>query len=349
MEDTALTKAIENPLSTATEICENGAEWMRLNFKQLQMGPYDSLTLTSSGGDSMAFDGSKWNNQQFSTRALRGSCVQVKTFFGSSASRFQVDSYQYGTRALEETTVTVAGVGDICDSDANCSKTATLISNIAPVAVFTAGDNAYEDGSLAEYNREYNTYWGPFKSYTKPTPGNHEYQTASAKGYFDYFNGTNNTATIAGERGKGYYSWDVGEWRFFALNSNISMAAGSAQETWLRQNLAANTKPCTAAIFHHPLISRGNYTGTAGVKPLWNALYDYKADLVLVGHDHNYQRYAKADPNLVAKNDGIRQILIGTGGRSFYPLSGTHALLQKSNDTTHGVLKLTLSATGYTG
>lgn len=351
-EDSALVRTLETPLvalpmaAPVNEICEPGARWIRVGFKALELRGYDALTLTSSGGDSITFEGRHWNEKQFSTRALRGECVQFKPWFGDRNSRFELDGYQFGTKAIEDTTVIVAGAGDICDGT-TCRQTADLIRNINPVAVFTAGDNAYSSGTLAQYNGNYNTYWGPFKSYTKPTPGNHEYNTSGASGYFDYFNGSGVTSGIAGERGKGYYSWDVGDWHFIALNSNISMSAGSAQETWLRSNLAANTKPCTAAVWHHPLISRGNYSGVSSVKPLWNALYDYKADLVLVGHDHNYQRYAKANPNLVAAADGIRQILVGTGGRAFYSLSGSHTLLERANANTYGVLKLTLNSTGY--
>ncbi|MDT0916451.1 hypothetical protein RNT14_12425, partial [Staphylococcus pseudintermedius] len=116
-----------------------------------------------------------------------------------------------------------------------------------------------------------------------------------------------------------------------------------------KADLAANTKPCTAAYFHHPLLSRGSYSGYSQVKPFWDALYAAKADLVLVGHDHNYQRYGKMSPDKAAASDGIRQVLVGTGGRAFYGISGSHALLEASNDSTVGVLKLTLSATGYTG
>jgi hypothetical protein len=351
-EDTALVRRIETPLvamsmaAPTNEICEPGAKWMRVGFKALELRGYDALTITSSGGDSYTFDGTSWNGRQFSTHALRGDCVQFKPWFGDRNSRFELDGYQFGTKAIEDTTVIVAGAGDICDGS-DCRKTADLIRSINPVAVFTAGDNAYGSGTLSEYNGNYNTYWGPFKNYTKPTPGNHEYNTSGASGYFDYFNGSGVANGIAGERGKGYYSWDVGDWHFIALNSNISMSAGSAQETWLRSNLAANTKPCTAAVWHHPLISRGNYTGVSSVQPLWRALYDHKADLILVGHDHNYQRYAKANPSLVAAADGLRQILIGTGGRGFYSLSGSHTLLEKANASTFGVLKLTLSSTGY--
>ena len=350
-EPSAVTRQLPAPSDSTlarplTEICEPGAKWIRVGFKSLALSGYDTLTLSSSGGDSYTFEGRHWDQRQFSARALRGDCVQIRPWFGDRHSRYDVDSYQFGTLALEGTTSIVAGAGDICDGT-DCSRTAALITAINPVSVFTAGDNAYDSGTLAQYNSHYNTYWGPFRNITHPTAGNHEYLTSGASGYFDYFNGVGVNTGSAGERGKGYYSWDVGDWHFIALNSNIAMSAGSTQEAWLRSDLAANTKPCTAAVFHHPIVSRGNYTGVAAVAPLWNALYDYKADLVLVGHDHNYQRYGKANRDLVAASDGLRQILIGTGGRGFYALSGTHPLLESSNDDTFGVLKLTLTATDY--
>jgi hypothetical protein len=228
-EPSARTRPIEVP-STAfapplTEICEPGATWLRLGFRSLKLGGYDSLTLTSSGGDTFTFEGSQWNRHAFSARALRGDCVQIQPWFADRTSSYVVDSVQYGTQPLENTTVVVAGAGDICDGT-DCSRTAALITAINPVSVFTAGDNAYGSGTLAEYNGYYNTYWGPFRSITSPTPGNHEYATSGASGYFDYFNGEGVATGIAGERGKGYYSWDVGDWHFIALNSNIAMNAG---------------------------------------------------------------------------------------------------------------------------
>ena len=337
--------------SSSTRVCEAGAKWIRLGFKSLVLKSYDSLVITSSGGDRYVFQGGHWNDRAFHARALRGSCVDIQPYFASPQSGYEVGSYDFGTRALALATVTVAGAGDICDSNSSttCKATSDLIVAINPTAVFTAGDNVYENGALSEYNARYAPTWGRFKTLTKPSPGNHDYQTSGAAGYYDYFNGSGVQTGLAGDRSKGYYSWDVGDWHFVALNTMSGGTVSTTQVNWLKADLAASTKPCTAAYFHHPLESRGNYSGYAQVKPFWDALYAAKADLVLVGHDHNYQRYAKMNPSKVAAADGIRQVLVGTGGRSFYGVSAPSGLLQVSNDNTYGVLKLTLTATGYTG
>lgn len=352
-EDSAQTRRIK--VSSAltvpvSEVCEANAKWIRLRFNELTLGSYDTLAITSNLGDSYIFEGSRWNNRSFSTRALRGSCVSIKPYFGSRDSKYSVDSYQFGTLELTESTVTIAGAGDICDtSGSKCGGTSDLVMAINPTIVFTAGDNAYSNGTLTEYNNNYDPTWGRFKVLTSPTPGNHDYNTAGAAGYFDYFNGVGVQTGPAGDRSKGYYSYDVGDWHLVALNSMSGGTVATAQLDWLTADLAATTKPCIAAYWHHPLVSRGNYSGYSQVKPFWDRLYAARADLVLVGHDHNYQRYAQMKPDQTAAADGIRQVLVGTGGRTFYSLSGSHAQLQASNDTTHGVLKLTLTATGYTG
>lgn len=338
------------PQAAANRVCESGAKWLRVGFKQLKLSGYDSLVLSSSGGDRLVLEGRHWNERSFTTRALRGDCVDIQPYFSQPDSGFQLDRYEYSAVPLDKATVVVAGAGDICDSSGNaCQGTSDLIVSINPTAVFTAGDNAYSSGTLTEYNNRYAPTWGRFKGLTSPSPGNHDYLTSGASGYFDYFNGVGNQTGPAGDRSKGYYSWDVGDWHFVALNTMSGGTVASAQINWLKSDLAATTKPCIAAYFHHPLVSRGNYSGYSQVKPIWDALYAAKADLVLVGHDHNYQRYGKMNPSQAAASDGIRQVLVGTGGRAFYGLSGSHPLLEASNASTYGVLKLTLTATGYTG
>ncbi|MGW7483578.1 proprotein convertase P-domain-containing protein [Nonomuraea muscovyensis] len=326
--------------AAARQVCSSGAKWLRLRFTKLDLRGKDSLTVTGSAGGGFRFTGDAWRDRVFTTRALQGDCVTVQPSFGDPASAYTVDGYQAGAQPLAAAEVVVAGAGDICGSA--CASTAKLVTAINPAAVFTTGDNAYESGTLSEYNGAYKQTWGPFFDKTYPIPGNHEYKTSGASGYFDYF------GARAGARGKGYYSWDIGDWHFIALNSNISMSAGSAQEQWLRQDLAANAKPCTAAYLHHPLYNVGNHSPSTGTRPLWKALYDHKADLMLAGHDHNYQRWALQDHLGNATPNGIREILVGTGGRSFYSLSTSNpANLQAKNANTHGVLKLTLSSTGY--
>jgi hypothetical protein len=354
-EDGVLERRIparQGPLANApaTRVCESGARWLRLNFSELSLRSYDSLLLTSSGGDRLLLEGSRWNDRRFTTRALRGSCVDIRPAFGSPQSRYRVQGYQYSAQALEATSVVVAGAGDICDpTPEDCGRTADVIESLNPTAVFTAGDNAYHSGTLSQYNTLYAPNWGRFKALTNPSPGNHDYLTTGAAGYFDYFNGAGNQGGPAGDRSQGYYSYDVGEWHFVALNTMSGGTVAAAQLDWLQADLQATTKPCIAAYFHHPLVSRGEYLGYSQVKPLADILYAAKADLMLVGHDHNYQRYGKMDGGQVARSDGFREVVVGTGGRNFYGLSGTHPLLQASQDHTWGVLRLSLTASGYSG
>lgn len=337
-----------------TRVCEKGARWIRIGFGELMLGRYDSLVLESDDGDRYTFEGSRWNDRAFYSRALRGSCVDIRPYFGHasgrSGSRYEVESYQFGTAALGDSPVVAAGAGDICDSTpADCGRTSDLVVAINPTVVFTTGDNAYTSGTLAEFNTRYAPRWGRFKELTSPTPGNHDYLTAGASGYFDYFNGVGQQTGPAGDRSKGYYSFDVGEWHFIALNSMSSGSISPTQLAWLDADLAANTKPCTAAFFHHPMVSRGVYNGSASMKPTYDRLYAAGVDLVLVGHDHNYQRYGKMTSGQVASSDGFRQVVVGTGGRDLYALNGTHPLLEAAQAHTWGVLKLELTASGYNG
>ena len=333
----------------SSRVCETGAKWIRLDFRSLKLQGYDSLVLKSSGGDRYVFQGGHWNNRSFSSRALRGSCVDIQPYFASRDSGYDLGGYTIGTRALALSTVVVAGAGDICDSTPNdCKATSDLIVNINPVAVFTAGDNAYSNGTLSEFNTRYHPNWGRFKSKTKPTPGNHKYGTSGAAGYFDYFNGSGVQTGLAGDRSKGYYSWDVGDWHFVALNTVSNGSISSTQLNWLKQDLAANTKPCTAAYFHHPRWSTGNYSGYSGVQSAYTELYNAKADLILVGHDHKYQRRKKINASGAVAAHGFRQLLVGTGGRDFYSFGSTNTTIAEvRNANTWGVLKLTLSATDY--
>jgi len=342
-EDSAVTRVLD-PGSPA-RVCEPGARWIRLGFSSLALAPGDSLTLTSSEGDQLRFADGRWNGRSFHARALRGECVDIEASLAGNDSEYAIDGYDAGSLALEDSRITTAGAGDICTPDTlGCKRTSDLVVAMDPGAVFTTGDNAYYEGTLAQFNAYYDPNWGRFKELTFPAPGNHEYNGA---GYYDYFNGVGNQSGMAGNRDEGYYSYDVGEWHFIALNSRAGGTISSTQLAWLDADLAANTKPCTAAYFHYPLVSRGNYTGYATMKPFYDRLYAAKADLVLVGHDHNYQRYGKMDSYQVATTDGLRQVIVGTGGAGVYPISGTHPLLEASNSGTFGVLRLDLTAMGY--
>ena len=242
----------------------------------------------------------------------------------------------------------LVGAGDIavCGSTAD-DETAAVLDGILGT-VFTLGDNAYPNGSTTDFDNCYNGSWGRHKARTRPSPGNHEYQTANASGYFTYF------GSSAGAQGQGYYSYDLGDWHIIVLNSSnncgiISCAAGSDQEKWLRQDLDANTKSCTLAYWHHPRFNSGSEHGNStAVGPFWDALYQYNAEIVLNGHEHIYERFGPQTPNAVADPiRGIREFVVGTGGASHYSFGTTKANSEVRNNTANGVLKLTLSAGSY--
>lgn len=242
----------------------------------------------------------------------------------------------------------LVGAGDIAScSSSGDEATAALLDGIAGT-VFLLGDIVYPKGTPAEYADCYNPSWGRHKARTRPAAGNHEYGTRYATGYFSYFGKT------AGDPSKGYYSYDLGDWHIVVLNSNsscttIDCAAGSPQEQWLRADLAANRKRCTLAYWHHPRFSSGTVHGNnTAVAPFWNALYELNADVVLNGHEHVYERFGPQTPNAVADAArGIRQFTVGTGGRSHYTFLTIQPNSEVRNDSTYGVLKLTLRTTSY--
>jgi acid phosphatase type 7 len=241
----------------------------------------------------------------------------------------------------------IVAAGDIgtCSGTAD-EATAKLVGGIDASAVLTLGDEAYPEGTVQEFDKCYKPTWGRFENRTKPVPGNHEYNTQGAEGYFGYF------GKAAGEPGEGYYSYDVGGWHMVALNSNceeVGCGASSSQVRWLKADLAKDARACTLAYFHYPLFSSGRYRpGVREVKPLWEALYAAGADVVLNGHDHNFQRFAPQDPDGSADPQrGIREFVVGTGGRSLYPILAPIANSEVYNDQSYGVLKLTLHPKGY--
>jgi acid phosphatase type 7 len=241
----------------------------------------------------------------------------------------------------------LVGAGDIAScSSSGDEATASLLTNIAGTVV-TLGDNVYDNGTATEYTNCYGPSWGRFLSRTKPTPGNHEYNTANAAGYYGYF------GAAAGDPSKGYYSYDLGAWHIIVLNSNsscttISCAAGSAQDTWLRADLAAHTNVCTLAYWHHPRFNSGAAHGNnTAVANFWDALYQAGADVILNGHEHVYERFAPQTPAAAANANGIRQFTVGTGGRSHYTFGAIQPNSEVRDGNTYGVLKLTLHATGY--
>ncbi len=232
----------------------------------------------------------------------------------------------------------LVGAGDISScSNNNDEATAKLLDKISGT-VFTAGDNAYSSGTTTEYNNCYDPTWGRHKSRTKPVPGNHEYNTSGASGYFKYFNNISS-----------YYAYNLGSWRIYALNSEIDVSATSAQVKWLRSDLAANPRQCVLAYWHQPRWSSGSEHGSnSKYQTLWKTLYDAGAELIVNGHDHEYERFTQMNANGSAVRQGMREIVVGTGGAGLYKFGTILSTSQVHNSSTHGVLKLTLNATGYT-
>ena len=237
--------------------------------------------------------------------------------------------------------VTFVGAGDIslCTHH-NDTSTAKLLDTI-PGTVFVTGDNVGAPGDSTTYANCYNPTWGRQKARTFPVPGDVEYGTAGAQGYYGYF------GAAAGDPTKGYYSYNLGAWHIIALNSQTSMAAGSAQEVWLKADLAANPSQCTLAYWHLPAFYSGTSTVRSSVLPLWNDLYAAHADVVLNSHTRNYERFAPQTPAAVLDTaQGIRQFIVGTGGLGTWSFS-TIAPNSLVRAQVYGVLKFTLSPGSY--
>jgi hypothetical protein len=237
----------------------------------------------------------------------------------------------------------VVGAGDIATCPGSGDEATSALLDSIPGTVVTLGDNAYDRGSPQEFVACYDPSWGRHRARTRPALGNHEYATLAGAGHFAYF------GPAAGELGKGYYSYDVASWHVIVLNSNCfaigGCGPGSPQEQWLRADLAASSAQCTLAYWHHPRFSSGPHGNLAEMDAFWRALYAAGADVVLVGHDHHYERFAPQDPNGVADPArGIRQFIAGTGGAPLRSVSNRAANSEVVRADTHGVIKLSLYA-----
>ena len=286
-----------------------------------------------------------WQSSNTAAATVNGSGL-VSGVAAGSATITATSEGQSGTSAITVTppsaSVVLVGAGDIADCTTG-EPTAKLLDNIAGT-VFTAGDNAYTNGTASEFASCYDPSWGRHKARTRPSPGNHDYGTSGATGYYNYF------GALAGPAGLGYYSYDLGAWHIVSLNSNVSMSAGSTQEVWLRADLAASTKTCTIAYWHHPRFSSGSSHGSSTQSAdVFQALYNAGAEIVIVGHDHEYERFAPQTPNAVADPArGLREFVVGTGGAGLYSFGTPLPNSEVRDNTSHGVLKLTLSNGSYT-
>jgi hypothetical protein len=255
------------------------------------------------------------------------------------------------TASLSAATVVIGAAGDIvCGAKSNggaCKQmqTSDLLLAINPDRVLALGDIQYEDGSLSDFQTFYNPSWGRLKSKTSPAVGNHEYGTNNAAGYFAYF------GVAAGDPAKGYYSYNLGGWHLIALNSSCSRVGGCGEDdpqyAWLQNDLQANPAACTLAYMHHPLWASSSLS-TSTVQPLVQLLYDHGVEVLLVGHAHNYERFAPQDAaSNLDLTYGVREFVVGTGGRNF---TSFDTILPNSEvrSRTFGILKLTLAPTQYT-
>ncbi|MFF1476820.1 discoidin domain-containing protein [Streptomyces sp. NPDC058301] len=310
------------------EVSQDGASWTPIVDEKAGNGGTDDWTGLSGKG-----------------RYLRLYGTARGTSYGYSLYEAEV----YGTidGGPPGGAFTVVAAGDIAAqctaADSGCAhpKTAALARQIDPKFYLTLGDNQYDDARISDFRAYYDKTWGAFKAKTHPVPGNHEtYDPAGAlAGYKAYF------GNIAYPQGRSYYSYDEGNWHFIALDSNSFDQ--SAQIDWLKADLAANPKQCIAAYWHHPLYSSGGHGNDPVSKPVWKILYGAKADLVLNGHDHHYERFAPQDPDGKATADGIVEIVGGMGGAEPYPIEQVQPNSQKRISGQYGVLKLEFTDSGY--
>ena len=242
----------------------------------------------------------------------------------------------------------LVGVGDIATCDHNDDEqTAALVARLEGI-VFTLGDNAYDRGSTAEFNDCYDPSWGRVKDRTEfPVAGNHDWDTRNAAGYREYF------GKVATPNGQTWYSRDVGAWHVIVLDANCTALAGgcrpgSPQLRWLRQDLAASDATCTLAMWHQPRFSSGEHGNDKSVAPFWDALYAGGADLIVNGHDHDFERFAPQDPD-GNRDDarGIVEIVAGTGGGEMRSMAHTVANSIVRKGRLLGVLQVTLHPDGW--
>jgi acid phosphatase type 7 len=251
----------------------------------------------------------------------------------------------------------IAAAGDIACDGCKHQETAALLTRLLGerglAAILPLGDEAYPRGGLADFQSYYTTSWGApaLLAITHPVPGNHEYAESPGDGYFDYFNGAQASTGVAGDRSRGYYSFDVGSWHLVALNSNdachdVACDVGSPQQQWLAADLAAHPTRCALAFWHHPRFQGGTEDGeTEAVGPLWDTFHDAGGDVVLTAHEHNYQQLAPLNKaGTVDPANGIRSFVVGTGGAGLASRFGAphEAAIETRVVDSRGVLELTL-------
>jgi len=240
--------------------------------------------------------------------------------------------------------VRLVGAGDIADNGSADVATGNLIEARSNARVFTAGDNAYPNGSASDFSKKYDPAWGSFKNRTYPSPGNHDYVTSRAGAYKNYF------GARAVRNGKTYYAYTYGDWRIYALDSNIAMGSGSAQYNFVSKDMRSNGATCELAYYHHATVSTGEHGNQARTKPIFDLFDQRGGDVILAGHDHDYERFAKINSSGKASSAGVREIVVGTGGTGLRPFKRSALpTTERRNSNTQGIIDMTLNANGYRG
>jgi len=240
----------------------------------------------------------------------------------------------------------LVGAGDIAACDRQDDEATAALLDRIDGTVFTAGDNAYENGSPDQYRDCYGPSWGRHLARTRPAPGNHDWETQDLAGYLGYYGDTATT------EGTSWYSYDLGSWHVIVLDSECGKVggcdAGSRQGIWLAADLASNDARCTVAIWHKPRWSSGEHGDDPAMSDFWTMLYDAGADIVVNGHDHDYERFAPQDPG--GREDrarGIREFVVGTGGSELRDFRRTAPNSELRSALDHGVIAFTLRDGSY--
>jgi acid phosphatase type 7 len=235
----------------------------------------------------------------------------------------------------------LVGAADIAECGSRGAELTAQLLDRMEGTVFTAGDNAYPSGTAENFRDCYGPTWGRHRSRTRPAPGNHEYDSAGAGPYFQYF------GSRAGPPGLGYYSYEIGAWYVLSLNSEIGFEAGSAQLQWLRAELSRRQVRCVAAFLHRPLFSSGQHGDQPQMSEVWRVLYEFGVEVVVAGHDHHYERFAPQDATgRFDASRGIRQFIVGTGGAGLRSI-GSPRPNSEVTGVSWGVLALTLDDGSY--
>jgi len=324
----------------APRLARDVARWTRdVRRMVASRARFQLVTTFNEWGEGTAAESAR----QWATRSGYGAYLDA--LHANGRPRAAAQRKEAAVRQAPRGTAVLLAAGDIAECGNKDDEATARLVAARPGTVAALGDLAYPEGSTADYAC-YNASWGRFKNRTRPSPGNHDYNTGSAQAYFKYF------GAAAGPGTRGYYSYDLGRWHVVSLNSNCSKTggcdAGSPQDRWLRRDLARSKRLCTLAYWHHPRFSSGQHGSDEDMKRFWDDLYRARAEIVLVGHDHDYERFAPQTPSgVLSPARGIREFVVGTGGKNHYRVGKGIANSRVRNDNTFGILKLRLKPRGY--